>query len=181
MQIFFILDNNLFAQRGDHHQPWHYINGCGKFTDYFQQQALFMQQQAKENMVQQKIIDNSWLKDELQNEQAELEQINKFFKMERFAALKRPYTAKDVAALRNSYPLQQQQAFKTDKKLFQLLSLLSKEHKYTHTFGALDPVQVVQMAKYLKSIYVSGWQSSSTASTTNEPGPGNKTIIFYTC
>lgn len=27
------------------------------------------------------------------------------------------------------------------------------------------------MAKYLKSIYVSGWQCSSTASTTNEPGP----------
>lgn len=27
------------------------------------------------------------------------------------------------------------------------------------------------MAKYLDTIYVSGWQSSSTASTTNEPGP----------
>merc|ERR1711988_108911 len=41
----------------------------------------------------------------------------------------------------------------------------------SHTFGALDPVQVVQMAKYLSSVYVSGWQSSSTASTSNEPGP----------
>ena len=28
-----------------------------------------------------------------------------------------------------------------------------------------------QMAKYLDTIYVSGWQSSSTASTSNEPGP----------
>jgi isocitrate lyase len=27
------------------------------------------------------------------------------------------------------------------------------------------------MAKYLDTIYVSGWQSSSTASTTDEPGP----------
>eukprot|EP00971_Amphidinium_carterae_P123119 2437869-Amphidinium_carterae.1 len=27
------------------------------------------------------------------------------------------------------------------------------------------------MAKYLKTVYVSGWQSSSTASTSNEPGP----------
>jgi isocitrate lyase len=27
------------------------------------------------------------------------------------------------------------------------------------------------MAKYLETIYVSGWQSSSTASSTNEPGP----------
>merc|ERR1719384_1054992 len=40
-----------------------------------------------------------------------------------------------------------------------------------YTFGALDPVQVVQMAKYLDCVYVSGWQCSSTASTTNEPGP----------
>ena len=30
---------------------------------------------------------------------------------------------------------------------------------------------VTQMAKYLDTVYVSGWQSSSTASTTNEPGP----------
>ena len=27
------------------------------------------------------------------------------------------------------------------------------------------------MAPHLTSIYVSGWQSSSTASTSNEPGP----------
>jgi isocitrate lyase len=32
-------------------------------------------------------------------------------------------------------------------------------------------VQVVQMAKYLSFVYVSGWESSSTASTCNEPGP----------
>lgn len=30
---------------------------------------------------------------------------------------------------------------------------------------------VTQMAKYLDTIYVSGWQSSSTASSTDEPGP----------
>ena len=30
---------------------------------------------------------------------------------------------------------------------------------------------VTQMAKYLDTVYVSGWQSSSTSSTTNEPGP----------
>jgi len=32
-------------------------------------------------------------------------------------------------------------------------------------------VQVTQMAKYLSTVYVSGWQCSSTASTSNEPGP----------
>lgn len=35
----------------------------------------------------------------------------------------------------------------------------------------LDPVQVTQMAKYLETVYVSGWQCSSTASSSNEPGP----------
>ena len=37
--------------------------------------------------------------------------------------------------------------------------------------SSLDPVQVTQMAKYLETVYVSGWQSSSTASSTHEPGP----------
>ena len=30
---------------------------------------------------------------------------------------------------------------------------------------------ITQMAKYLDTIYVSGWQSSSTASSTDEPSP----------
>merc|ERR1712194_359524 len=50
-----------------------------------------------------------------------------------------------------------------------------RDHQATgtvsHTFGSLDTVQVTQMAKYLTSVYISGWQSSSTASTSNEPGP----------
>ncbi|KIO27061.1 hypothetical protein M407DRAFT_23749 [Tulasnella calospora MUT 4182] len=42
----------------------------------------------------------------------------------------------------------------------------------SHTSGAnLDPVQVMQMAKCIEKVYVLGWQSSSTASSTNEPGP----------
>lgn len=42
---------------------------------------------------------------------------------------------------------------------------------FTYPVASLDPVQVTQMAKYLETVYVSGWQSSSTASSTNEPGP----------
>ena len=42
---------------------------------------------------------------------------------------------------------------------------------HSRTFGALDTVQATLMAPHLTSIYVSGWQSSSTASTSNEPGP----------
>lgn len=39
------------------------------------------------------------------------------------------------------------------------------------TYGCLDPVMVTQMAKYLDTVYVSGWQTSSTAATGDEPGP----------
>lgn len=77
------------------------------------------------------------------------------------------------------------------KKLHKLLSEHAKNKTPSHTYGAcvqmlkvadvsqkliihplsLDPVQITQMAKYLETVYVSGWQSSSTASSTNEPGP----------
>merc|ERR1719456_1999493 len=60
---------------------------------------------------------------------------------------------------------------KVSEKLYNLMRENQKNGTCSHTFGALDPVQVVQMAKYLSSVYISGWQSSSTASTSNEPGP----------
>jgi isocitrate lyase len=57
------------------------------------------------------------------------------------------------------------------KKLWGLLQTHKANKTASFTYGALDPVQVIQMAKYLDTIYISGWQSSSTASTSNEPGP----------
>jgi len=60
---------------------------------------------------------------------------------------------------------------KISEKLYTMLREHQAKGTCSHTFGALDTVQVVQMAKYLTSVYVSGWQCSSTASTSNEPGP----------
>jgi len=97
----------------------------------------------------------------------------------RWGHTKRPFTAKDVACLRPS-PEARGGLFRSPKtlyasqaadKLYNLLRNLQRVGGYSHTFGALDTVQVVQMAPHLSSIYVSGWQCSSTASTTNEPGP----------
>jgi len=89
---------------------------------------------------------------------------------ERFKYTTRPFSAEDVVKLQGTMPLQFTGA-KISEKLYKML----RDHQATgtcsHTFGALDPVQVVQMAKYLTTVYVSGWQSSSTASTSNEPGP----------
>merc|ERR1712127_709369 len=60
---------------------------------------------------------------------------------------------------------------KISEKLYKMMRDHQAKGTCSHTFGALDPVQVCQMAKYLTSVYVSGWQCSSTASTSNEPGP----------
>merc|ERR1719240_298172 len=88
----------------------------------------------------------------------------------RWTETKRPYTAKDVVALRGSL----EQTYPADamsKKLYQTLLECKATGGHSRTYGALDPVQVATMAPHLTSIYVSGWQSSSTASTSNEPGP----------
>jgi len=46
-----------------------------------------------------------------------------------------------------------------------------KNGEASFTYGCLDPVMITQMAKYLETVYVSGWQTSSTASASDEPGP----------
>eukprot|EP00401_Gymnodinium_catenatum_P018511 CAMPEP_0117489596 /NCGR_PEP_ID=MMETSP0784-20121206/17116_1 /TAXON_ID=39447 /ORGANISM="" /LENGTH=262 /DNA_ID=CAMNT_0005284327 /DNA_START=99 /DNA_END=884 /DNA_ORIENTATION=- len=89
---------------------------------------------------------------------------------ERFKHTTRPYKAADVVKLQGTMPLHFTGA-KVSEKLYRMLREHQAKGTCSHTFGALDPVQVVQMAKYLTTVYVSGWQSSSTASTSNEPGP----------
>eukprot|EP00928_Gymnodinium_smaydae_P085714 TRINITY_DN692_c0_g1_i11.p1 TRINITY_DN692_c0_g1~~TRINITY_DN692_c0_g1_i11.p1 ORF type:complete len:591 (-),score=129.32 TRINITY_DN692_c0_g1_i11:446-2107(-) len=89
---------------------------------------------------------------------------------ERFVHTTRPYSAEQVVRLQGSLPLHFTSA-QLSEKLYKMMREHQKNGTCSHTFGALDPVQVVQMAKYLSTVYVSGWQSSSTASTSNEPGP----------
>merc|ERR1719240_1795233 len=88
----------------------------------------------------------------------------------RFADTTRPYSAKDVVALRGSIP-EVHASGAMSKKLYNTLQLCKETGGHSRTYGALDPVQATLMAPHLTSIYVSGWQSSSTASTSNEPGP----------
>lgn len=102
--------------------------------------------------------------------QQQVEEINNWWKQPRWHKTKRIYTAEDIAKKRGSlkidYPSNNQA-----KKLFKLLQDHDSKNTASFTFGALDPIHVAQMAKYLDSIYVSGWQCSSTASTSNEPSP----------
>eukprot|EP00903_Cladosiphon_okamuranus_P014471 g13424.t1 len=88
----------------------------------------------------------------------------------RFRFTKRPFTAEEVVSLRGTLP----ETYASDIQARKLWELLEKKHAlgdFSHTFGALDPVQVIEMAPHLETVYVSGWQCSSTASTSNEPGP----------
>merc|ERR1719310_1470504 len=94
-----------------------------------------------------------------------------WMKSDRFKYIKRPYTAEKVVAFQGSMPLEYTTA-NLSTKLYNMMRKHKAEGTCSHTFGALSTVQVVQMAEAgLTSVYVSGWQSSSTASTSNEPGP----------
>ncbi|KAG5355208.1 Isocitrate lyase [Yarrowia sp. E02] len=100
----------------------------------------------------------------------EVQEIKKWWSSPRWKHTKRVYSPEDIASRRGTIKVPQASSQQADK-LFKLLQEHEKQHTASFTYGALDPVQVTQMAKYLDSIYVSGWQSSSTASTSNEPSP----------
>lgn len=100
----------------------------------------------------------------------EVEEIKKWWSSPRWKNTKRVYSPEDIASRRGTIKVPQASSQQADK-LFKLLQEHEKNHTASFTYGALDPVQVTQMAKYLDSVYVSGWQSSSTASTSNEPSP----------
>jgi len=88
----------------------------------------------------------------------------------RFLHIKRGYSPSDIEHLK---PKHQQTPANTQIALnfYQSLRKAFKERKSLISFGVLDPIQLVEASPYLDVIYVSGWQSSSTCSTNNLPGP----------
>eukprot|EP01134_Creolimax_fragrantissima_P001153 CFRG1153T1 len=100
----------------------------------------------------------------------EVAEVEEWMKSDRFNGITRPYSAEHVVNLRGTVK-SDYLADKQAKKMWGILTENQKAKNTSWTFGALDPVQVVQMAKYLDTVYVSGWQCSSTASSSNEPGP----------
>ncbi|KAM6549072.1 hypothetical protein CsatB_020748 [Cannabis sativa] len=102
--------------------------------------------------------------------EAEVAEVQAWWSSERFQLTRRPYSAKDVVALRGNLK-QSYGSNELAKKLWRTLKTHQANGTASRTFGALDPVQVTMMAKHLDTIYVSGWQCSSTHTSTNEPGP----------
>ncbi|GJE86218.1 isocitrate lyase and phosphorylmutase [Phanerochaete sordida] len=95
-----------------------------------------------------------------------------FFDLPRFANLKRPYSAEAVTSKQGSLPVLPQPSGLLADKLWRLLEERAKEGKPVHTMGAIDPVQMTQMAPHQEIVYVSGWAASSLLTTaSNEVGP----------
>ena len=95
-----------------------------------------------------------------------------FFNLPRFASLRRPYTPAQVASKQGSLPVLPLPSTLLANKLYALFDSAAKEGKPVHTMGAIDPVQMTQMAPHQEVVYVSGWACSSLLTTaSNEVGP----------
>lgn len=114
--------------------------------------------------------DMSALEIEEKTYQDEVQAVKQWWSESRWRFTKRPFTAEQIVQKRGTI----KPAYTNNemsKKLWNILEGRFKNGEASATYGCLDPVMVTQMAKYLDTVYVSGWQSSSTASATNEPGP----------
>ncbi|KAI1091908.1 isocitrate lyase [Rostrohypoxylon terebratum] len=102
--------------------------------------------------------------------QKEVETVKQWWSDPRWRYTKRPFTAEQIVSKRGhlkvEYPSNAQ-----SKKLWKILEGRFQNRDASYTYGCLEPTMVTQMAKYLDTVYVSGWQSSSTASSSDEPGP----------
>ena len=98
--------------------------------------------------------------------------LQEHFSSPRYKGIKRPYTAADVVSKQGSMPVTPLPGSLLADKLFALLKRAADAGKPVHTMGAIDPVQLTQMARYQEVVYVSGWASSSVLTTANnEVGP----------
>ncbi|KAI1105129.1 isocitrate lyase [Jackrogersella minutella] len=100
----------------------------------------------------------------------EVEAVKQWWSDPRWRYTRRPFTAEQIVSKRGhlkiEYPSNAQ-----SKKLWKILEGRFQNKDASYTYGCLEPTMVTQMAKYLDTVYVSGWQSSSTASSSDEPGP----------
>ncbi|KAG5643132.1 hypothetical protein DXG03_001522 [Asterophora parasitica] len=99
-------------------------------------------------------------------------EMEEFFSLPRFKSIKRTYSASAVASKQGSMPVLPLPSTVLSDKLHAIFTKAAKEGKPVHTMGAIDPVQMTQMARHQEVVYVSGWAASSVLTTgNNEVGP----------
>lgn len=111
-----------------------------------------------------------YIDQEEQSYRQEVAAVKEWWKDSRWRYTKRPYTAESIVQKRGNIKIQYPSAILA-KKLWQLVESRYAAKEASPTYGCLDPTMVTQMAPYLETVYVSGWQTSSTASSTDEPSP----------
>ncbi|KAJ6601346.1 isocitrate lyase [Mycena vulgaris] len=95
-----------------------------------------------------------------------------FFALPRFKETKRPYSASEVASKQGSLPVLPLPSTLLADKLFKLFTKAADAGQPVHTMGAIDPVQMTQMASHQEVVYISGWAASSVLTTgNNDVGP----------
>ncbi|PSS27513.1 hypothetical protein M430DRAFT_62755 [Amorphotheca resinae ATCC 22711] len=100
----------------------------------------------------------------------EVAEVKKWWSDSRWRYTKRPFTAEQIVAKRGNLKIEYPSSTQA-KKLWKILENRFQNRDASYTYGCLEPTMLTQMAKYLDTVYVSGWQSSSTASSSDEPGP----------
>ncbi|KAJ5281088.1 hypothetical protein N7478_006460 [Penicillium angulare] len=101
---------------------------------------------------------------------ADVQAVQNWWKDDRWRFTKRPFTAEQIVAKRGNLTIDYPSNVQA-KKLWGILEGNWKNKQASYTYGCLEPTMITQMSKFLDTIYVSGWQSSSTASSTDEPSP----------
>ncbi|KAH9825504.1 Isocitrate lyase [Teratosphaeria destructans] len=118
----------------------------------------------------------------------EVKQVQQWWTDSRWRHTRRPYTAEQIVNKRGNIKIEYpsnvlskklwktvEERFAVSERFFLVTTFgwltPTEDRDASFTYGCLDPVMVTQMAKYLDTVYVSGWQSSSTASASDEPGP----------
>jgi hypothetical protein len=95
-----------------------------------------------------------------------------FFALPRFKGTKRPYSPAEVASKQGSLPVLPLPSTLLADKLYKLFTKAAEAGQPVHTLGAIDPVQMTQMAEHQEVVYISGWAASSVLTTgNNDVGP----------
>lgn len=97
-----------------------------------------------------------------------IEEIERKWEDERWSGIVRPYTAKDVEALRSSIKIEYTLARNGAEKFWNALH----DDSYVATLGALSGNQAVQMVQAgIRAIYCSGWQVAADANLSGNTYP----------
>lgn len=117
-------------------------------------------------------LDAPTLSEEADGFDSRVAAVETFFSQSRFSGLSRPHSAAAVASKQGTLPPLPLPSTLLADKLYAVFDRAAKEGKPVHTLGAIDPVQMTQMARWLEVMYVSGWAASSVLTTgNNEVGP----------